>query len=110
MIRCPACGTEADDTAIVCAACGRELPYRPPRSPKWQRILGWVMVWTGFAITIVSPQTVGFAFLLNCAGWVFFLEDDVVLRVTIGVVLAVVICQLGVAIGDRWFPVLGAPQ
>ena len=106
MSRCPICGTDADDTAIVCAACGRELPYRRPRSPKWHRMLGWVMIWVAFAVSIVAPDALGFAFLVNCAGWVLFLEDDVVLRVTFGVVLAIVICQLGVAIGDRWLPML----
>ena len=107
MVRCPACRTENDDDAVACRACERELPYRAPRSPQWQRILGWVMVWVAFAVAFVNPDAVGFAFMLNSAGWVLFLEDDLVLRVTLGLVIAVVMCQLGVALGERWSPIAG---
>ena len=75
-----------------------------PRSPGWQRVVGWVLVWLSFSTAFVNPELIGFAFLTNTAGWVLFLEDDWVLRVSIGSVIGVTMCQLAAALGERFSP------
>jgi hypothetical protein len=101
---CPHCAVDNQDGAIVCHACGRELPYLESRSPEWQRTLGWALVWVSFATAFVNPELDGFAFLTNTAGWVLFLEDDWILRMLLGAVIAVVMCQLAFALGERFSP------
>jgi hypothetical protein len=107
MTRCPNCAALNDAAAIACRTCDRELPYREAPSPRWQRTLGWVMVWVSFATAFVYSELNGLAFLTNAAGWVLFLEDDWVLRVLLGAVIAVVMCQLALALGARFSPLLG---
>ena len=104
---CPFCQAPNDATAIACARCGRVLPYQEPRSPEWQRSIGWAMVWSGFWIAFIQPEIVEFAFLLNAAGWALFLEDDWVLRVLLGLMMALVMCGVGVALGERLFRFVG---
>ena len=106
MNRCLFCSASNEDAAVVCQVCGRELPYREPRSPAWQRTVGWIMVWVGFSIAFADPELQGLAFFLNAAGWVFFIEDDWILRVTLGSVTAVAMCSLATALGERFSPLL----
>lgn len=107
MARCPFCSTENEDAGIACQACGRLLPFREYRTPPWQRTLGWILVWASFATAVVDTELIGFAFLTNAAGWVLFLEDDWILRLALGAVIAVVMCQLAFAIGERFSPLAG---
>ena len=104
MTPCPHCAADNDDAAVTCLACGRELPYREFWTPQWQRTLGWVLVWASFATAFVHSELDGLAFLTNTAGWVLFLEDDWILRVLLGAVIAVVMCQLAIALGERFSP------
>jgi hypothetical protein len=100
--RCPRCSAENDRAAIVCGACQYALPHRD-QAPEWQRILGWTLVWGGFTAAFVNPTLFGFALLTCSAGWVLFLDDDWVLRVLLGAVLALVMCQLAAALGMRFW-------
>ena len=107
MRRCPSCSTLNDAAAAVCQACDRELSHR---SPAWQTTLGWVMVWVGFAIAVIDPRLSTFAFLFNAAGWVLYLEDDWVLRVTLGFVAATAMCSIAIALGERFSPLVGSAR
>ena len=100
--RCLKCSAANDRDAVVCTACQAALPHRD-RAPEWQRILGWTLVWGGFTAAFVNPTLFGFALLTCSAGWVLFLADDWVLRVLLGGVLAVVMCQLAAALGERFW-------
>jgi hypothetical protein len=62
------------------------------------------MVWIGFALAFSDPKLSGFACLLMAGGWVLFLEDDWVLRVTLGAVTATALCTLAMALGERFWP------
>ena len=100
--RCPQCLAENDQAAVVCAACRFALPYRD-RAPEWQRTLGWTLVWAAFTASFVNSELFGFALLTCSAGWVLFLDDDWVLRVLLGGVMALIMCQLSAVLGERFW-------
>ena len=104
MTRCLTCAAENEDAALACQRCGRALPWRQPRSPQWQRTLGWTLVWAAFATAVSEPLLIPFTFCSIVAGWVLFLDDHWAMRIILGVLVAVVMCALALALGERFAP------